>query len=132
MSDDRRGLPHDLPEYTPNVLPEQRAPEEIAKVSLGDDYYQGAYFSTVAAHLDYEIPKSQLERWEAAVAAYSAMQDEIEKAMREQWDRVLALSLERRKGRQPDTVPKFVQEAYRDAITKMLEAPFLLRKERPE
>jgi hypothetical protein len=129
MSDNHTGLPHDLPEYVPNVAPEKPAVEETVKVGLGDDYYQGAYFSTAATYLDYEVPRSQLERWEAAQAAYGAMQDEIEQVMREQSRRVLALMLERRKG-QPNTVSKLVQVAYEDAITRMLQqAPLLRRKE---
>jgi hypothetical protein len=129
MSDNHTGLPHDLPEYVPNVAPEKPAPEEMAKVALGDDYYQGAYFSTAATHLDYEVPRAQLERWEAAQAAYGAMQDEIEQVMREQSRRVLALMLERRKG-QPSTVPPDIQAAYEGAIAKMLQqAPLWRRKE---
>lgn len=103
--------------------------EETVRVGLGDDYYQGAYFRTEDTDLDYEIPRSQLERWEAAQAAYGVMQDEIEQVMREQGNRVLALMLERRKG-EPHGVSKFVQTAYEDAITKMLQQSSLLpRKE---
>lgn len=102
--------------------------EEIVKVALGDDYYQGAYFRTVDGFLDYEVPKSQLERWEAAEAAYGAMQDEIEKVMEQQRDRVLALMMERRKD-QPSTVPPVIQEAYSNAIMQMLKQGPLLRKE---
>lgn len=103
--------------------------EETVKVGLGDDYYHGAYYRTVDADLDYEVPKSQLERWEAAQAAYGAMQDEIEQVMREQRQTALALMLERRKGK-PHGVSKLVQAAYEDAITKMLQQSSLLpRKE---
>lgn len=128
LSDDRTGLSHDLPEYVPNVPPERRQPEETVKVGLGDDYYQGAYFRTVNAFLDYEVPKSQLERWEAALEAYGAMQEEIERVMQEQRDRVLALSLERRKG-QPTTVPSAIQEAYGEAIMRAIQQAPLLRRE---
>lgn len=129
MSDNHTGLPHDLPEYEPNVTPAKPAPEETVKVALGDDYYQGTYFRAVDGFLDYEVPRSQLERWEAAQAAYGAMQDEIEQVMREQSRRVLALMLERRKG-QPSTVSPIVQAVYEDAITRMLQqAPLLRRKE---
>lgn len=131
MTDEHRGLPHDLPEYVPNVPPETRKREEIVKVALGDDYYQGAYFRTVDGYLDYEVPKSQLERWEAAQAAYGAMQAEIEKVMEQQGNRVLALMLERRK-RQPSTVPPAIQAAYESAIAQMFQQGPLLRKERPE
>lgn len=131
MSDNHTGLPHDLPEYVPNVPAERAASEEVVKVALGDDYYQGAYFRTTYGHLDYEVPKSQLERWEAAQAAYSAMQDEIERVMEQQRDRVLALLLERRKG-QPSIVPPAVQAAYSDAIMRMLQQPPLLRRKEGE
>lgn len=106
--------------------------EEIVRVSLGDDYYQGAYFNTDSGYpRDYEVPKSQLERWEAAKAAYEAMQGEIEQVMQEQRERALALMLERRKG-QPSTVPPAIQAAYESAIAQMLSQSPLLRKERPE
>jgi hypothetical protein len=105
--------------------------EETVKVGLGDDYYHGAYFRTVDTDLDYEVPKSQLERWEAASAAYGAMQDEIEQVMREQGNRVLALMLERRKG-QPGVIPKLIQAAYEDVIRQTLQqAQLLPRKEGP-
>lgn len=126
MSDEHRGLPRDLPEYVPNVLPEKPAPEAMVKVGLSDDYYQGAYFRTMDGHLDYEVPRSQLERWEAAQAAYGAMQDEIERVMREQRDRVFALAMERRKG-QPSSIPPVVQEVYTEAIMRMLQQLPLLR-----
>ena len=100
--------------------------EETVKVALGDDYYQGAYFR--AAGGDYEIPKSQLERWEAASAAYGAMQDEIQQVKQEQRDRVFALAVERRKG-QPSLVPLAVQEAYSEAILRMLKQTPLARQE---
>lgn len=101
--------------------------EETVKVDLGDDYYQGAYFRTGDGFLDYEVPKSQLERWEAARAAYEAMQGEIEQVMQDQRDRVLALSLERRKG-QPSVLSSVVQEAYEKAIVQMLRQSPVLRK----
>jgi hypothetical protein len=102
--------------------------EEIVKVALGDDYYQGAYFRTVDGSLDYEVPRSTLERWEAAQAAYEAMQDEIGRVMQEQSERIRALSLERRKG-QPTTVPSAIQEAYGEAIMQTLQQAPLLRRE---
>lgn len=93
---------------------------ETVKVALGDDYYKGAYFRTVDGDLDYEIPKSQLERWEDAEAAYGAMQDEIEQVMREQADRARALYQERHKDK-PRTVPPALEEAYGTAIMRMLQ-----------
>lgn len=102
--------------------------EGTVQVALGDDYYKGAYFRTVDGDLDYQVPKSTLERWEAAEAAYGAMQDEIEQVMQEQRDRVLALLLERRKDR-PSTIPPAIQAAYADAITRMIQQASLLRRE---
>jgi hypothetical protein len=99
--------------------------EETVRVGLGDDYYHGAYFRTVDTDLDYEVPRSQLERWEAASAAYDAMQDEIGQVMEQQRHKALTLMLERRKGK-PHGVSKFVQAAYEDAITKMLQQSSLL------
>ena len=100
-------------------------------VALGDDFYTGAYFRTAGLPLDYEVPRSQLERWEAAQAAYEAMQAEIERVMDEQRQRVLALMLERRKG-QPSGIPPAIQAAYESAIAQALAQPLLLGKEQPE
>jgi hypothetical protein len=125
VSDEHSGLSHDLPEYVPNVLPERPPREETVKVALGDDYYKGAYFRTVDGDLDYEVPKSQLERWEDAEAAYEAMQDEIERVMREQADRVRALYRERHKDK-PRTVPPALEEAYGAAIMRQLNQQLLL------
>lgn len=106
--------------------------EDMVRVNLGDGYYEGAYFNTgLGVPEDYEVPRSQLERWEAAKAAYEAMQSEIEQVMEQQRDRVLALMLERRKG-QPSTAPPAIQAAYEGAIKQMLSQSPLLRKERPE
>lgn len=125
MSDEHSGLSHDLPEYVPNVLPERPPREETVKVGLGDDYYQGAYFSEDAPHLDYEVPRSQVERWRAAKAAYEAMQDEIERVMREQGNRVLTLHMERNRDK-PSIWPAAVKEAYMGAIVRMLQQSALL------
>jgi hypothetical protein len=69
--------------------------------SLGDDYYQGAYFITQdmdsSCRGDYLVPRSQLERWEAARAAYEDMQSEIEQVMNEQRERIRAISAQRPK-----------------------------------
>lgn len=94
--------------------------EETVNVALGDDYYQGAYFRTVDGPLDYEVPKSQLERWEAAEAAYGAMQDEIERVMREQADRVRALYQERHKNK-PSMIPPALLAAYGEVIMQTLQ-----------
>lgn len=90
--------------------------EETVKVGLGDDYYQGAYYSTTGSLLEYEVPRSTLERWEAAQAAYGAMQDEIEKVMREQAERIRA----QRKERGPTRMSSVIEDIYGPAILAQL------------
>jgi hypothetical protein len=97
--------------------------EETVKVGLGDDYYQGAYYSTTGSLLEYEVPRSQLERWEAAQAAYSAMQDEIGQVMREQAERIRAL----RKERSPSRMTSIIQDIYGPAILAQLAQPITIR-----
>lgn len=92
--------------------------EETVRVDLGDDYYQGAYFVTEGGHLDYEIPCSQLERWEAAKAAYENMQGEIEQVMKEQRDSARALLRARREASGDPTA--FLRKLYEPSITAML------------
>lgn len=92
--------------------------EEMVKVGLGDDYYQGAYFSTSGALLDYEVPRSTLERWEAAQAAYSAMQDEIGRVMDEQAERARALRKERNP--EPSLLERMIKDSYVPVITQAL------------
>lgn len=100
--------------------------EERVAVSLGDDYYTGAYFltrdvdSSVAA--DYLVPRSQLERWEAAKAAYEEMQSEVDKVMREQRERIRAINAKRPKSQ----VSRFVQDIYEPLIRQALERPVRL------
>lgn len=96
--------------------------EETVRVGLGDDYYQGAYYSTTGSLLEYEVPRSTLERWEAAQAAYSAMQDEINQVMREQAERVRAL----REKRSPAQirVASWVQDIYGPAILAQLTTTY--------
>ena len=103
----------------------------MVRVGLGDDYYLSAYFRTEDTHLDYEIPRSQLERWEKAMADYGQMQDEIGQVMQEQRDQALAPAMERRKGR-PSIVPEAVRAAYEQAIGQMLQRGPLAREEQPE
>lgn len=72
--------------------------EEMVAVRLsGGGYEEDAFFSEdpMYAPLDYLVPRSQVERWEAAQAAYEAMQSEIERVMDEQRERVRALRAER-------------------------------------
>lgn len=93
--------------------------EEMVKVSLGDDYYLGAYFNAQNGPRDYEIPKSQWERWEAATAAYEAMQNEIEQVMRDQRDKVWAL-----RQAKPSPLGDMIQKVYGPAIEASLRATF--------
>lgn len=92
--------------------------EEMVNVSLGDDYYQGTYFATEGACLDYEIPRSQLERWEAAKAAYESIQGEIEEVMEQQHERARALTRERREASGVTTT--FLRTLYEPSISAML------------
>jgi methionine synthase II (cobalamin-independent) len=105
--------------------------EETVKVDLGSDYHIGAYFRTVGSEQYYEVPRSQLKRWEAAQTAYEAMQDEIEQVMQEQRERVLAILMEGRTNR-PSVVPDAIQKAYENVILQTLKQPPLPRKEQPE
>jgi hypothetical protein len=103
--------------------------EETARVSLGDDCYQGAVFSTAdGMPKDYEVPKSQLERWEAAKAAYEAMQGEIEQVMREQREQALEAS----RARPRSQVGIALEKAYSTRISEMLRTPPMFRAKEPE
>lgn len=98
--------------------------KEMVAVNLGDDYYQGACFSTQdGVPKDYLVPRSQLERWEAAKAAYESMQSEIEQVMDEQRERVRALNAERPKSQ----ISGFIQDIYGPLVQRALEVPLLLR-----
>lgn len=92
--------------------------EEIVRVNLGDDYYKGAYFDTFSGPKDYEVPRSQLERWEAVEAAYLEMQDEIEQVMKEQQERVAALNQERR-----GSLGEALARLYEASIKNLLSGP---------
>jgi hypothetical protein len=80
MRNPPRAVP--LPRYLPPPLA-----EGLARVRLGDDYYAGAVWSDWTGDRSdspaevYDIPAGQHERWQAAIDAYSAMQDEIENLM---------------------------------------------------
>lgn len=103
--------------------------EEKVRVSLGDDYYGGPYFNTdLSLPMDYEIPKSQLERWEAAMAAYCTMQNEIEQVMEQQRERVL----EARRARPESPLDNFLKRTYASRIKAAVEAPPLFRAKEPE
>lgn len=104
--------------------------EEMVAVGLGDDYYQGAFFGTVetgsSLPMDYLVPRSQLERWEAAKAAYEDMQSEIDTAMDEQRERVMALRRERRGPKSP--MQDFIERVYGQRIIDALQAPATFRR----
>lgn len=103
--------------------------EETVRVSLGDDYYRGPYFSaTDGTPRDYEIPRSQLERWEAVKAAYGAMQGEIEQVMREQRER----ALEARRARPASPMDDFLKRAYGARIEAAMRTPPMFRAKEPE
>lgn len=97
--------------------------EELVAVSLGNDYYLGNQFSTVATARDYMVPRSTLERWEAAMAAYEAMQAEIDTVMDEQRERIRAL-----RAQEPESpIAKAIQEVYASKMAFTLGASPLLR-----
>lgn len=98
--------------------------EEMVAVNLGDDYYKGAYFSTYEGYSkDCLVPRSQLERWEAAKAAYESMQSEVEQVMDEQRERVRALRAERPKSH----LSSFIQDTYGPVIEGELRKTLLPR-----
>lgn len=101
--------------------------EEMVAARLGDDYYQGAYFVTKeddsSGDFDYLIPRSQMEHWEAAKAAYEAMQSEIEQVMEEQCERIRALNAQR-----PETpLASFIKSVYANHLVAQLRVPPTLR-----
>lgn len=96
--------------------------EELVPVSLDDDYYyQGPGYMTGRG--DYLVPRSRLERWEAAQAAYDEMQQDILRVMDEQRERVRALRAERPKS----PMAEFIEQAYAKQMDFALNVPPLLR-----
>lgn len=103
----------------------------IAAILSGSDYESPASFSTDPSYdLDYLIPRSRLERWEAAQAAYEAMQHEIDQVMEEQRERVSALRAERRGPKTP--MEDFIETAYSKLMTFALQQRPLLRDSEKE
>lgn len=99
--------------------------EEMVAVDLGEDYYLGAYFTTDHPR-DYLIPRSQLERWEAAQAAYEDMQSEIEQVMNAQRERARALRTERWGTKSP--MARFLEGVYEQPVIDALQAPATFRR----
>lgn len=97
--------------------------EELVPVDLGNDYYLGDYFSTDAPRKDYLVPRITLERWEAAKAAYEAMQAEIDKVMGEQRERIREINSHRPKS----PMASLIEEIYAKRMTFALQVPPLLR-----
>jgi len=70
------------PRYVP-----QPQPEGTVRVVLGDGYYEHEYWNDYrSANAEFpdavfDIPVGQRDRWQAAMDAYSAMQDEIRELM---------------------------------------------------
>jgi len=70
------------PRYVP-----QPQPEGTVRVVLGDGYYEHEYWNDYrAANAEFpeavfDIPVEQRDRWQVAMDAYSAMQDEIRELM---------------------------------------------------
>jgi hypothetical protein len=67
------------PRYVPGPLP-----AGMARVVLDEDYYTGPGFTDYRAGSSespcrvFDIPQEQRDRWQAAIDAYYAMQEEIE------------------------------------------------------
>jgi hypothetical protein len=67
------------PRYIPGPLA-----EGTARVVLDEDYYAGPGFTDYREGADerprdvFDVPQEQRDRWEAVIAAYQAMQEEIE------------------------------------------------------
>ena len=87
--------PHSVNPFSPEVLERllypafAPQPEGTARVTLSDDYYLGPVWGeyrpqSLAGPEDvFDIPAEQRDRWQAAMAAYDAMQAEIEVLMQE-------------------------------------------------
>jgi hypothetical protein len=71
-----------LPRYAPGPLA-----DDMARVILDDDYYLGPqwgdYYPQTSCSPDavFDVPSEQRDRWQAAMDAYRAMQEEIEGLM---------------------------------------------------
>jgi hypothetical protein len=88
------GPPGDIARFTPPSKPGTVSPQPryvpgpladgMARVVLDDDYYLGPGFSGYRAGSSesprrvFDIPREQYDRWQAAIDAYQAMQEEIE------------------------------------------------------
>jgi len=65
----------------------QPQPEGTARVVLGDGYYEHEYWNDYRAgnaefpENVFDVPVEQRDRWQVAMDAYSAMQDEIRELM---------------------------------------------------
>ena len=73
--------------YVPPRYVPQPQPEGTVRVVLGDDYYEHEHWNDYrpgnAEFPDavFDIPVEQRDRWQAAMDAYSAMQNEIAELM---------------------------------------------------
>lgn len=90
--------------------------EEIVPVNLGDDWDKGPYFTTDWGPMDHLVPRSQLERWRAAQAAYEEMQSEIDRVMDEQIERIREINAARPKSQLSLLVEKIYQPAMEAAL----------------
>lgn len=105
--------------------------EEMVSVYLADDYDGGTWFLTDwGGPKDYLIPRSQLERWEAAETAWKAAQIEIRRVMHEQADRIRELNAKRPKSK----ISQWVQDIYGPLLQSSLEqgAMNTLHRKEPE
>jgi hypothetical protein len=114
------------------VLQVTDSEEEMVAVNLGDDYDKGPFFTTDWGPKDYLVPRSQLERWEAAEAAYESMQSEIERVMDEQRERVRALRAERPKSQFASLLERIYEPTIRAALEQQAHLNTMLGKDGPE
>lgn len=108
--------------------------EEMVAVYLGaSDYETNAYFSTDPTYeRDYLVPRSQFERWEAAKAAWIAVEREIERVMDEQRERVRALNAQRPKSQLGSWVEKIYGPVLQQQLENSAFADKVLRQEGQE
>jgi hypothetical protein len=97
--------------------------EETVRIDAGDDYYTGPYFKRDNSG-GIEVPREQVERWEAAEAAWLEVQEEITTVLRaDSW--------------KPPTTPlgEVLKDAYGDTMRQALTTAPVFRRlsdEEPE
>jgi hypothetical protein len=76
------GSPPPLPYYVPGPQPEGTVRVVLDNASYEDpataDLYEPGLHRLVQPHRVFDVPAEQYERWQAAAAAFDAMQEDIE------------------------------------------------------